>query len=217
MKKIIAIAAMLLMVISANAQFKFGVKGGLNITNMTISSDIANASNQTGFYAGVTAKFTLPILGLGMDISALYDQRSAEMSTEIFDDQNNPTTYTEKIKKNTLAIPVNFRMPIAGVGIASIYGYTGPQIAFNLGDKSVNLAGTKAWTLKDSSFSWNVGLGVMVASKVQINANYNIALGATGDQENLGDAAWNAANGALKNMFSSSHSGSWQIGAAYYF
>ena len=83
MKKIFTSAAIALAMISAantaQAQVKFGVKGGLNVTNMSFSKDVVDANNQTGFFIGPTLKFTLPIVGLGIDASALYDQREAKL------------------------------------------------------------------------------------------------------------------------------------------
>lgn len=212
MKKIIAIAAMLLMVISANAQFSWGIKAGANITTMSTTSEVFSASNRTGFYVGPTAKFTLPIVGLGLDISALYDQRE----TKVSNDEN-----SETISNKTIAIPLNVRYQIVGLGdMASIYAYTGPQIAFNIGKKKydVDINGSKyEGAFKNSYMSWNLGLGAMIASHFQVNANYNIAVGKTGDQENIAGAAGEAASALFKDVFSTKNSGSWQIGVTYYF
>ena len=54
MKKIISLVVLVAAVtMTAQAQgVKFGVKGGLNITKMSISKDVADADNQTGFYVG---------------------------------------------------------------------------------------------------------------------------------------------------------------------
>lgn len=222
MKKIFAIAAMLLMVMTASAQFKFGVKAGVNVTNMELGSlDKAvgnlSASNNAGFFAGVTAKFTLPIVGLGMDVSALYDQRSSELKGTYKDENTNQEVeMSETVKKQNLVIPINVRYQLLGLGdTGSIYAYTGPQLAFNIGDKG--LSSCQEWTMKSSSYSWNFGLGVMAFSHLQVTANYNLGLGSTGDQENITGSATAAVSKALGEMFSSSKSGSWQIGAAYYF
>ena len=52
MKKIISLVVLLAAVtMTAQAQgVKFGVKGGLNITKMSVSKDVADPDNQTGFY-----------------------------------------------------------------------------------------------------------------------------------------------------------------------
>ena len=76
---LVVLVAAPLVAIPAQAQFKFGLKGGLNITDMSFSSDVLESSNRAGFFIGPTVKFTLPIVGLGVDASALYDQREANV------------------------------------------------------------------------------------------------------------------------------------------
>ena len=206
---------MLLLVVSANAQFKWGIKAGANITNMSTSGAVLDASNRTGFYVGPTCKFTLPIVGLGLDLSAVYDQREAKISTD-------GSNESETVSRKTIAIPLNVRYQIIGLGdLASIFAYTGPQVAFNIGDKSLSFKDAKDaaadWTLKSSTFSWNVGLGAFVASHVQVNANYNIAIGRTSDQKNLQGAATDAIASAASSIFNASNNNSWQIGVAYFF
>ncbi len=65
---------------NANAQIKFGLKGGLDVTNMSLSNDVFDASNKTGFFVGPMVKVTIPIVGLSFDAAALYDQKEAKVS-----------------------------------------------------------------------------------------------------------------------------------------
>ena len=44
---------------NANAQIKFGLKGGLDVTNMSLSNDVFDASNKTGFFVGPMVKVML--------------------------------------------------------------------------------------------------------------------------------------------------------------
>lgn len=77
MKKLLPmaiLAAGLMTSAPANAQsIRFGFEGGLNVTKPSLSEDIFEASNRLGFYIGPKLKFTLPIVGLGVDVAALYD------------------------------------------------------------------------------------------------------------------------------------------------
>ena len=73
MKKIfttLLVAAALMMGITAKAQVKFGVKGGVNVTSMSFNNSVFDASNRTGFFIGPTVKIQLPLVGLGIDASA---------------------------------------------------------------------------------------------------------------------------------------------------
>ena len=97
--------------------------------------------------------------------------------------------------------------------MANIFLFAGPQFSFNVGDKDVELDGTKGtWNLKNSNFSVNVGAGVTILKHLQLSANYNIACGKTGD------AAWDQVTEALsKEKKSRGRFNAWQIGLAYYF
>ena len=194
---------------SAQAQVKFGLKGGLNVTNMSLNSEVFDADNQTGFFIGPTVKFTLPIVGLGIDASALYDQRDAKVKVE-----GDGASVESKIKNQSINIPINLRYGVGLGSTASLFLFAGPQFGFNVGDKNQSLFEDAAqWRLKSSTFSVNVGLGAMLLSHLQISANYNIACGKTGEttvSEALGTTA--------QEVFSKrGRANAWQIGLAYYF
>ena len=199
MKKILTIAvlfAALMTTVPAKAEVKFGLKGGLNLTSMSLDANAISKSNQAGFFIGPTFKFTIPIVGLGFDASALYDQRKAEV-----DDTS--------IKQQSIQIPINIRYGIGLGSTASIYFFAGPQFGFNVGDKDIK-TDVGNWTFKSSNISANVGLGLMLLSHLQISANYNFGLGKTGEFEEFLPGAVNAIkeNGKLNAL---------QIGVAYFF
>lgn len=77
MKKLLStlmVIACLALAIPAQAQIKFGVKAGLNVSKLHLSEETFSSDNRAGFFVGPTAEFTLPLLGLGVDASALYNQ-----------------------------------------------------------------------------------------------------------------------------------------------
>lgn len=205
---VLAIAAAFMAAVPAQAQLKFGLKGGLNVTNMSMSSEVLDASNRTGFFVGPTILFNLPISGLGIDASALYDQRDAKLKTA-----QNGYDIDKTISQKSIQIPINIRYGFGLGTLASIYAFAGPQFGFNVGDKNQTLYKDVAgWRLKDSNFSINVGLGAIIASHLQISANYNIACGTTGEATLL-----NTTGTLAKEALGSNKSNAWQIALAYYF
>ena len=205
----IVAATMLFSTSSAQAQVKFGLKGGLNVTNMSLNSEVFDADNQTGFFIGPTVKFTLPIVGLGIDASALYDQRDAKITVE-----DNGASVESKIKNQSINIPINLRYGVGLGSTASVYLFAGPQFGFNVGDKNQSIfTDMGEWRLKSSTFSVNVGLGAMLLSHLQISANYNIACGKTGETT-VSSALGELAQSAAKKR---GRANAWQIGLAYYF
>lgn len=208
---LIALALATLTVQTTRAQVQFGLKGGLNVTDMSFNSSVFNTSNRTGFFIGPTIKFTLPLVGLGVDASALYDQREADV------EYGTPTTIfgNAKLKQQSVNIPINLRYGIGLGSVASIFLAAGPQFGFNVGDKSKIIDNVDTeWKLKSSNFSLNFGAGVMLLKHLQIGANYNVACGKTGDV--------NIRTGLLsaKDEIDGKHRArynTWQISAAYYF
>lgn len=207
MKKLftlIVLVAATYFAVPANAQLKFGIKGGLNITDMSLSNDVFETSNRTGFFIGPTIKFTLPIVGLGIDASALYDQREGEVNVEADDN----TLVSTRLKQKSINIPINLRYDIGLGSLAAVYLAAGPQFGFNVGDKNQSLYKDVAeWRLNTSNFSVNVGAGVMLLGHLQVGVNYNIVCGKTGEITVL-DGAESVLRG---------RSNTWQISAAYYF
>lgn len=196
---------------TAQAQIQFGLKGGLNVSSMSLDKEVLDASNRCGFFIGPTVKFTLPVVGLGIDASALYDQREAKISANT--SNNTVSNITEEtIKQQQIAIPINLRYGFGLGDAASIYFFAGPQFGFNVGDKNQSLWKDAAeWKLKTSNFSVNVGVGVMALSHLQVSANYNIACGNTGEINSSSDVISKLFNGATGK------SNSWQVALAYYF
>lgn len=207
MKKFFTLVVLLAtMTVAAQAQVKFGVKGGLNLTNMKFDNSVTNKSNQTGFFIGPTLNFTLPVVGLGIDASALYDQRSAKIDGS-----------EEKLKQQSIQVPINLRYGFGLGNTASIYIFAGPQFGFNIGDKSnpieVGNQAVNDWTLKSSNLSANVGLGLMLLNHLQVSANYNVAIGTTGEFNPItstADTAWKTITGKTK-------ANAWQLSVAYFF
>ena len=206
MKKFFTLVVLLAtMTVAAQAQVKFGVKGGLNLTNMKFDNSIVDKSNQTGFFIGPTINFTLPVVGLGIDASALYDQRSAKIEGS-----------DDKLKQQSIQIPINLRYGFGLGNTASLYIFAGPQFGFNIGDKTTNLLNNALeWRLKDSNLSANLGVGLMLLNHLQVSANYNIALGTTGET-NVN--VLSSTTSTVANLVTGkTKANAWQLSVAYFF
>lgn len=190
---IISLVALFFVATPSQAQTRFGLKGGFNVTNMSLSSDVLNSSNRAGFFIGPSVKFTLPIVGLGVDAAALYDQREAKLADAT-------------ISQKSINIPINARYTFGLGDTAGLYLAAGPQFGINVGDENFKITNTDNYQLKKTNFSINLGAGVSLLSHLEVGFNYNIALGKTGDF---------SLNNA-KNEYDSKNN-AWQISAAYYF
>lgn len=210
MKKIFTSAAIALAMLftanTANAGINFGLKGGLNVTSMSLNSEVFDASNRAGFFIGPTLKFTLPIVGLGIDASALYDQREAKLTV-------GDAKTKESVKTQAINIPINARYSVGLGSVASVLFFAGPQFGFNVGDKDVDLGGDSRWKFRSSQFSVNVGAGFSFMNHFEVTANYNIACGKTGDAT-LSKTLSDVVGSATKD---NGRANAWQIALAYYF
>ena len=96
----LTIAACLGLAMPAHAQvLKLGVTGGVSRSELKISHSDVRSKEKTGFFVGPTLKIALPLLPLGFDVAALYDQREFDLG-----DEGMP------VKLKQLDIPVNVRL-----------------------------------------------------------------------------------------------------------
>lgn len=165
-------------------QFSFGVKAGLNVNKLKFNEDIASASNSCGWTAGVMADFTVPIIGIGADVSLMYSRMNNASDVNYSGVQPLPpaldgttvVTPTDNVYgKNFLEIPVNIKYKFTIPVVASIikpYVFTGPQFGLRL-DKNVKdvLHNIESRTFQ---MNWNIGLGVELIGHLQVGASYGI-------------------------------------------
>jgi opacity protein-like surface antigen len=202
MKRIFTLLVLLsAMTIAVQAQnVKFGVKGGLDMQNLKFDDSVFDTENKMGWFVGPTIQVSLPIGGLGVDISGFYDQKKSKINGE---------TITQK----SILVPVNARLKLGIGSSAGLYVAAGPQFAFNIGDDEFKWDWNgveNTFQLKKSAFSVNLGAGVYLSKHLEIGFAYNIAVGSTAD------ASWKAATDATFHEDDTKPK-SWQISAAYLF
>lgn len=164
---------------AVTAQIDFGIKAGANLPEApTLNVDDFKSSirGNTGWFVGPTAKFVIPVVGLGVEANLLYSQANIDI-----DGQN--------ILTQSIEVPLMLRYELSIPAINRIvepFIAIGPQFGWNIGDKSFTLdniadiAG-REYRIKDSNTSLNLGLGLVLFNHLQIHGNYNLALGKTAD------------------------------------
>ena len=193
--------ASMMMAMPSQAQLvKFGVKGGLNLTKMDMDRGF-DTKNRTGFFFGPTMIVDLPLTGLDIDASALYDYR--ESKVDVYDEND----IQETLKQQQIAIPINVRYGFGIGDVARVFAFAGPQFGFVIDKEQSLWKNTADWKMKTSNFSVNVGVGATVLKHLQATVNYNIACGKTGELT-VRDTG---------HAFSKGKSNSWQLGLAYIF
>lgn len=154
---------------SASAQFKFGIKAGVNVNKMSLNDKVFSADNGCGFTGGLMAEFTVPVIGIALDASVMYTRMNSsitenDITTPLTDDSK------DKIGKNFIEIPINLKYKLTLPVVSSFlkpYIFTGPSFAFKL-DKNT----WDAFKTKSCQTAWNVGLGLELVNHVQVGASY---------------------------------------------
>jgi hypothetical protein len=201
MKKsvILLVALFLLGGISAQAQLKWGLKAGVNLSKISLDGAESNlfndnVKNATGFQVGPMVEFTVPILGVGFDAAVLYSQAGFKM---------NLAEFNKTITTNNLQIPVNLKYKFSILNLIGAYAAAGPYANFQLSDNLPN-----QWKTQSFGAGLNFGVGVELLGHLQVGAAYQ--LGLTDDYKN--SSAANLAMEAFKGK-----SRVWTVSAAYLF
>lgn len=165
MKKLFLVAAITAFGFAANAQTTFGVKAGLNISNLT-GDDIEGANSKTGFNAG--GFVTIPVSSMfSVQPELLYSVEGAK-SDDV------------KLHLNYVNIPVLFQYRASGF-IAEL----GPQIGLLTSAKAK--AEGESEDIKDffksSNFSLVIGAAYQLANGLGFGARYNLGLSNIGEAE----------------------------------
>lgn len=153
-------------VVPMQGQFKWGIKAGAAINSLKFNKEIVNSDNRAGFTGGLMAEFTMPLVGVGCDVSVLYASRQF--------DYTNPDGDVLKKGRSYLDIPLNlkYKMGLPGVGkIITPFITTGPDFSILLSKRNIDGLRNRKY-----DFAWNVGLGVQLVQHVQIAASYGIGL-----------------------------------------
>ncbi len=187
-----AIMVMALFVaVPAQAQFSWGIKGGVNLVSNDLSNlsgivqdkaQIMNKDNYTGFFIGPKAELRVPILGFGIEAAALYSQKGMSVGDN------------ETFKQNSFQIPLNIKYSFGLGNVANVFIAAGPEFGFNVGETTkvfnnvqfddvtgVTTGDVSAYVLEKSTLSINIGLGATLLNHLQVALNYNMPWGKTGE------------------------------------
>ena len=156
------------------AQIKFGLKAGLNLSTMTLKGLGISIDPKTlvGFNVGVVSEITLSG-NLCLQPAVLYSAKGSKFSVMSEEFQISPSF---------IEIPVNVVYKF-DLGVVKLFLNAGPYAAYGIGGKvesggeSVDIVfGTKETDdMKPLDFGINVGAGVEI-SNIIISANYGLGL-----------------------------------------
>ncbi len=211
MKKVYKVLALLMaiafMAAPAEAKiFRFGVKAGLNVSDMSLNnamSDVFNPDNNCGWNAGVVADIQVPVIGICADVSVMYSRlnQGMEIKKKYMDQGAElPTDFGSDFIEIPVHLKYKFSLPVVG-NVFAPYLLTGPSFAFNLNKKTFDdVRNRKCQT------NWDFGIGFELFNHVQIQGAY--CLGMNNLAKYWGENY--AQDVKVKNNY-------WNVGVAYLF
>lgn len=173
MKKtlLLTVIAIFISSLSASAQlFRWGIRAGMTINELSFSKSVFHSSNRNGFTGGVSGEINIPVIGISIDGSLMYANRSFEYS---YKDEG--IVYCGHESRSYIDIPVNFkymfRLPVISKVFVPFIS-TGPDFSFLISSRRVNSA------IRNGSFdtAWTAGLGAQLFTHLQLHATYGWGL-----------------------------------------
>ena len=168
-KFLVVIAAIVISGLSmkADAQFRFGLRAGVNVSTLHFNNSIFDSSNRAGFTGGIITEFTMPVVGIGFDASLMYVRRNQPWFEE--------NIATEKVGRDYIDLPINLKwkmnIPVINA-IARPFLTTGPVFSLMTGSKNYmeDVKGRRFDT------AWSFGAGVELLKHLQVSASYGLGL-----------------------------------------
>lgn len=166
MKKLIIIAASLLVAVSAHAQM--GVVAGITSSKTDLKEAYGDVKNATMYHVGLTYKLDLGLLAIQPSI--LYNMKGAK-----FDTLSKETTLDDfEYKTGYIEVPVQVQAGV-DLGIARVYGFLEPFVGYAVSNGIKYNNDVKAtWDNIKSKMEYGVGVGagVELIKHVQVSVRY---------------------------------------------
>ena len=152
------------------AQIKFGVKGGVNLTDLSFDELPYESDAGKSFFVGPVAKISLPIKRFGIELGALYDYRSAKV---ISTDLVGAPMYKSTLEQKQIVVPISLRYDYNLNDKIGLYAFAGPQLGFLI-DRTEVTMDYGDWLPKKFNLSANIGVGTTLWKHLEVALAYNI-------------------------------------------
>lgn len=166
--KALQLATMVVLVVlttamPTTAQVRLGVRGGLTLNKLHFDREVINSENRIGYSAGLVLDINIPVVGLGVEASAMYTHR---------DDRLFDNTHNYKCHYIEIPLYARYRLTLPTVErIVAPYVFTGPNFSILFQDDApTSINNSRTCT------SWDVGAGVDLFKHLRLSATYGIGM-----------------------------------------
>ncbi len=224
MKKLFFSTSMIIIAaISAKAQVQYGIKGGMNVSNIfgahsaTDDGDIFDNENplvystRIGYYGGAFAN--IPVKGIfSLQPEIIYSLQGAHYKQTVTDPNTFETiTYSGNQNLSYLQVPIMAKFTFN----KKFFAQTGPQIGYLLGAKAKSSGQTTTNTSSFNTidFDWGIGGGYIFPSGIGVELRYSF--GITAVNKHSDDSDDNTDNNGFGEL--QDHNTNLQVGVLYIF
>lgn len=177
-KTLLLLITLITTTIPIHAQLNWGIEVGVNQSKANVKNDggLYDSYNRTGWFIGPKVQLVMPVIGIGIDAAILYSQKHIKLQADGSSTQNK--------NLSSIEIPINLRYNYSFNPLIGLYAATGPQYNRYINSRSLRMSGQNIGQIDRNTYSWNIGVGAILLSHIQIGLNYNIAMNHTGDVNN---------------------------------
>lgn len=170
-KYLISSIIALLMIIStyqsAYSQIRFGVRGGFDVADHKISTDILDVSNRRGYQIGAALEVPIPLIGFAIDASLLYGRKEYKVEEKTLEANISDYDY--------LTLPISLKKRFDISSDFGIFVSVGGFATVRLDGGDLELA-RKQFMAKDFAFGVNAGAGVRVFKNFDVGMYFRSQL-----------------------------------------
>ncbi len=172
LRTVIVLVAAVAASFQASAEFRWGPTAGVNMTTLKFKQDLLAVSGGIGPVAGVQGEMMFPGIGFGLDIGAMYSMQGASLDFahwRVFWETEGAEK--RRLYMHTLSIPVNLRFKWTRMNgfedTLAPFVFGGPVLNVNICHNKM-----KAMEFPFASFGLQVGIGVEIFKKWQVQGSY---------------------------------------------
>lgn len=155
--------AMAAVVLPAWGQVRVGLRAGVTVNKLSLDRDLVSSDNRVGYTGGLLVDLNIPVVGLGIEASAMYTYRNNRLSSE-----------NQTYKRHYIDIPVyaRYRLTLPKVErYFAPYVFTGPDFSILFNDNApVTINNSRTYT------SWDVGGGADLFNHLRLSVSYGIGI-----------------------------------------
>ncbi len=137
----------------------FGVKGGINSSQMITTDGIVSSVNYTNFITAAKS-------GFNMGLFARLGGKRVYFQPEILYCQKNGESFSEQLvqslKIRSIQVPILLGYKLINLKFGSLHAVTGPALSYSLGESQLlsSMTQLKLNPIKNSSWNWQLGGGI---------------------------------------------------------